>query len=74
MLPVLVTAKGTGLQIEMFLKILFCLADTCLIDLAGIPHRVHTDWFLQRQRETVVNAPTSAEGCVIHLGVPRSSQ
>lgn len=39
MLPVPnMTAKGTDLQIEVFLKILFCLADIWLISLAGIPH------------------------------------
>lgn len=36
--------------------------------------RVHIDWFLQRQRETVWNARMPAEVWVIQLGVPRSSQ
>lgn len=39
MLPVhSMTAKGTDLQIEVFLKILICLADIWLIGLACVPH------------------------------------
>lgn len=39
MLPVPnMSAKGTDLQIEVFLKILFGLADVWLIGLARVPH------------------------------------